>query len=582
MKRICSIILTLAMCASFFVLPASAAGMPVETAVVSGTTLTITGVLPADASQRVTIEILKGGNIFWTKAEADMVDGAISVEDYDPTDRSDSILNYLAYFDQIDGKAGEAYTLVIPGYTGPANPEIRLQLSPTDSFYYSPKVLDALNAATTGAELKEELYKSEYLVSITESGRALLTEEEEPAFWTNYLGYRDSVGGFATMASVADGVEVWARLTKLQLATDRASLDAVYALCDGYGTDDNTFDIYNGIGDFVGDGAGVMTTAQKDAAAAQVLAKKMTYTSVDTFVNDYKDSIVLHACYNSASRAMINEVLTKADRVIAGDTGDFASLTSDEQLDISEELYKDNVLYTSIASLCAEVKSLAGDGDGDGGGSNSDDDEEGGNTMGSVGITLPPVEKPVPPEEEPAVIIAGFTDLANATWAGEAIEYLKKENIISGRSATEFDPFAQVTREELAKMLVVAAKKLDAEAVADFADAAPGAWYAPYIASAQKAGLIQGIGDNRFGVGMAMSRQDLAVLIARALGYEETEVTDSTFADNAAISDYAKGAVLFVKEKGIMGGVGDNMFSPKAAVNRAQAAKVIYEFLMKG
>ena len=75
-----------------------------------------------------------------------------------------------------------------------------------------------------------------------------------------------------------------------------------------------------------------------------------------------------------------------------------------------------------------------------------------------------------------------------------------------------------------------------------------------------------------------MSRQDMAVVIYRTaekLGLKISGEAES-FADSSDISDYAKDAVKALTAKGIINGMGDGTFAPKATVTRAQAAKVIY------
>ena len=50
-------------------------------------------------------------------------------------------------------------------------------------------------------------------------------------------------------------------------------------------------------------------------------------------------------------------------------------------------------------------------------------------------------------------------------------------------------------------------------AAADFSDVERNAWYAPYIAAAQKNGFISGVGDGMFGVGRNITRQDMAKIL---------------------------------------------------------------------
>ena len=48
------------------------------------------------------------------------------------------------------------------------------------------------------------------------------------------------------------------------------------------------------------------------------------------------------------------------------------------------------------------------------------------------------------------------------------------------------------------------------------------------------------------------------------------------FPDEESIADYAKIAVYGMKATGIVSGMGDGTFAPKAYCTRAQAARIIY------
>ncbi|MBQ4631407.1 MAG: S-layer homology domain-containing protein [Clostridia bacterium] len=172
-----------------------------------------------------------------------------------------------------------------------------------------------------------------------------------------------------------------------------------------------------------------------------------------------------------------------------------------------------------------------------------------------------------------------FNDLASVEWAREAIEGLWKKGIVNGKSNETFAPNDLVTREEFVKMLVQAFGKYNASAKADFADADTNCWYYPYVASAFESGIVNGISHELFGVGKYITREDLAVMAVRAMG--ENSSTDAlSFADEAQIASYARGAVALLSSKGIVNGREDNCFVPKGNATRAEAAKILY-YLIK-
>jgi len=174
-----------------------------------------------------------------------------------------------------------------------------------------------------------------------------------------------------------------------------------------------------------------------------------------------------------------------------------------------------------------------------------------------------------------------FGDLMSDHWAAASVKYLKNKGIVSGTDAGNFEPDRAVKREEFAKMLVVACGINTDGKSADFADMEENAWYLPYIGAAVEAGIVNGVGDNLFGVGQQISRQDMAVMVKRAM--EATNLSLDTFraytefADSDAIKDYAKDAVKALFEAKIINGKGENNFDPMGIATRAEAAKIIYE-----
>lgn len=63
------------------------------------------------------------------------------------------------------------------------------------------------------------------------------------------------------------------------------------------------------------------------------------------------------------------------------------------------------------------------------------------------------------------------------------------------------------------------------------------------------------------------------------LGGEVSEVEATAFSDDGEISAYAKNAVAFMTEKGIIGGMGNNKFEPKGDATVEQALKIAVEML---
>lgn len=168
-----------------------------------------------------------------------------------------------------------------------------------------------------------------------------------------------------------------------------------------------------------------------------------------------------------------------------------------------------------------------------------------------------------------------FTDLESVEWAKSAISALYEKGIVAGDGEGKFDPSRNIKREEFVKMIVLAFGIEPKTGTNEFSDCIPGAWYEEYINAGVDAGLIKGVSAEEFGVGRNITREDMAVIVARAMKLDISAESEK-FTDDDEISDYAKDAVYAVKEKGVISGLGDGRFAPKMFATRAQAAKIIY------
>jgi len=106
-----------------------------------------------------------------------------------------------------------------------------------------------------------------------------------------------------------------------------------------------------------------------------------------------------------------------------------------------------------------------------------------------------------------------------------------------------------------------------------FTDVPAGAWYAPFVAAAVQAGIAQGVTPTTFAPNAPVTRQQMAVLLARALKLTQTATLH--FSDAAQIDNWARTAVGEDVAAGYLAGFPDGTFQPLASTTRAQAAKVL-------
>ncbi|MGG1513914.1 S-layer homology domain-containing protein [Paenibacillus oryzisoli] len=175
-----------------------------------------------------------------------------------------------------------------------------------------------------------------------------------------------------------------------------------------------------------------------------------------------------------------------------------------------------------------------------------------------------------------------FADVSASFWANGIIKKMAAKHIIDGVDDTHFNPQGNVTRAQFAAMLVRALGLTDGH-VASFKDVTADAWYADAVAKASAAGLVTGRTSDTFAPDADVTREEMAVMIVRAYEYLHGKTTaptsPSAFGDQGEIGDWAQSAVGAAQAWGLISGRSGNLFAPQAKMNRAESAQVIANLL---
>jgi len=186
-------------------------------------------------------------------------------------------------------------------------------------------------------------------------------------------------------------------------------------------------------------------------------------------------------------------------------------------------------------------------------------------------------EEPGGPEQ-PEVPVK-LTDIAGH-WAEAAIRKAAGAGIVKGYEDDTFRPGNTVTRAEFAVMLMNATGKQGSAATLDFADRASiPSWAASAVAAAVDAGVVSGYPDGTFRPGANITRMEMAAMIAASLELDSSSDSATSFADNADIPAWARGAVKAVSDAGIVQGRPGNLFAPRATATRADSITMIMNML---
>ena len=172
-----------------------------------------------------------------------------------------------------------------------------------------------------------------------------------------------------------------------------------------------------------------------------------------------------------------------------------------------------------------------------------------------------------------------FTDVPADRWSYPYIKQLYDAGVVSGTSATTFEPTANVTRAQFVTMIAgLAGADVSGYASGPFDDVQAGSWYAPYVNWAAANGIVSGTSATTFDPAAEISRQDMAVMLynyAQQAGVQLDQTTVTPFTDESSIAAYALPAVQALHSAGVISGMPDGSFQPQATTTREQACVVL-------
>lgn len=165
-------------------------------------------------------------------------------------------------------------------------------------------------------------------------------------------------------------------------------------------------------------------------------------------------------------------------------------------------------------------------------------------------------------------------------WAKSTLARAYARGLVSGDGKGNYAPDQRMSRSEIARLIATGFDLPSADEEVTFADEdeIPD-WAAEAVHKAVAAGVMTGFEDNTFAPDREVSRAELVVMVVKALQLNVDESFEPEFADAADIPEDAKPYVAVAAEKGIVNGVGNDMFAPSKPVTRAEAATIVLRAL---
>ena len=177
-----------------------------------------------------------------------------------------------------------------------------------------------------------------------------------------------------------------------------------------------------------------------------------------------------------------------------------------------------------------------------------------------------------------------FLDL-EGHWGRSQILALAEAGLVNGMDAHHFEPDRKVTRAMFVTILGrMYGLHEDFVAPISFSDVQEGDWFAPYVTWASLSGIVTGYDDGTFAPNREITREQMALILVRyceAYDCRLPEEDAPAFTDEASISPWALEAVLKSRRCGLINGRDDGSFDPAGTATRAEMCAVIARLMEK-
>lgn len=180
-----------------------------------------------------------------------------------------------------------------------------------------------------------------------------------------------------------------------------------------------------------------------------------------------------------------------------------------------------------------------------------------------------------------------FTDVPKDAWYHDYVYDLVYRGVVNGMTATTYEPEGKLTRAQFVKLLACSLADAETlktyEGKHPFKDS-EGHWAEAYIAWAKDKGIVEGVSATEFDPEAPITREQMATIFGRyalkqGIELPKSENAAGSFPDADKISEYAREFVELMRIAGILNGYEDGTFRPQGNATRAEAAKLFSLFL---
>ena len=179
-----------------------------------------------------------------------------------------------------------------------------------------------------------------------------------------------------------------------------------------------------------------------------------------------------------------------------------------------------------------------------------------------------------------------FTDVPESSYYYAAVQYVDGKGYMIGTADTTFSPNDTLTRGMTVTILYRMAGEPDVSGkTMPFTDVPEGKFYTDAVIWAFDSGVTLGYDDGTFDPYGEITRAQLVTMLYRyAKNVAEDPTTEtvtgdlSAYVDGATVPAYARTAMIWAVENGILTGTAEGEMLPYASITRGQTAAVVYRF----
>lgn len=176
-----------------------------------------------------------------------------------------------------------------------------------------------------------------------------------------------------------------------------------------------------------------------------------------------------------------------------------------------------------------------------------------------------------------------FVDVPEGSWFTDAVEFVYENGLMNGTAGTTFSPALHMSRGMIVTVLYRLEGSPETSGQMPFEDVPAKFYYHDAVAWSYENGIVNGVSGTAFAPDADVTREQLVTIFyryANAKGYDTTSMNDlAAYEDEYQVSGFARNALVWAVESGIINGVTDTTLVPQGSANRAQFATIMKRFV---